>query len=222
MEILRHSELVFLYVTMRNSKGISRLRLADKINSLGVMVFPCSRCQQSGSECRVLPNSTKCGSCTRLGRPCNVREVTDLQFDKIDREKERLDAEILKAQEEEEKLSNEALVRRAKWRRLLKQKKFLKEREIELVRRGLSNVEELERVEEEEREAQEAVNTTPVPSDLDFNFEDPLAGASDEQISAFFASLPAVAETSEEVPHSSAVSFPLVPTCFLSPGSFST
>src|SRR5438477_2337576 len=129
----------------RSKKTQARHVLADQILRLGVVMHPCSRCSSSGGSCLVAQGSLKCSSCTRSGVGCDVLEMpSGAQFDRIGREKRRLQAEL--------DSEREALLKSlAKTARLEKQKASLERREADLLRRGVETVEELERLEESER-----------------------------------------------------------------------
>ena len=87
----------------------------------------------------------KYGNCTRLGRPYNIYEVSPFVLDKLAKEGERLDSEIRKIKEIRRKNN----IRLDRFERL---RNSFKAREAEVIRRGLNNIEELERIEDEERQ----------------------------------------------------------------------
>jgi len=138
--------------------------------------------------------SSKCGNCTRRGIKCDVRDVTERDFAKIDKEAARLDAAIKQFREEEE-------AARARWKRFERLREALKEKEIEMVRRGVDNIEELERIEDEERaDAQDAQRPSSVPPDPITMLEDFSAEMPESEWQAFLSA--PLAATSEEVSHS--------------------
>jgi hypothetical protein len=142
---------------------------------------PCSKCKERGLECRVSLSSRKCGNCVRSGYRCDAQEVSARDFEKIDKERARLRAEKLAARERR-------LVEEARIARLEKLEELLESREGEMIRRGVANIEELERLEEQERaEAQKFASSAPTAVDslasaqLDFDLIDPwLFGTSGE------------------------------------------
>ena len=71
-------------------------------------------------------------------------DITDTDFDKLDKESEKLEEQLRAAKDQ--KISV-----RAKIKRLKSQKEFLKGRRHELIRRGLNNIEEMEKTEAAER-----------------------------------------------------------------------
>ena len=146
---------------MSSNKYRNRLALSSYINRVGDMGYPCSRYSRSGADCRRLLGQKKCGNCTRLGRPCNIYEVSPSVLDKLAKEGERLDSEIRKIKE----------IRRENNARLDRFERFcnsFKAREAEVVRRGFNNIKELERTEEEERQSS---GSAEVPFDPIIAFE---------------------------------------------------
>jgi len=128
------------------------LGLACSIEQLGERMDPCSLCVRQKRKCTVdVRQSSKCSECIRSHVPCDVkipfselweREVPNKNdWSSIRRQREELDLE------EEEAMS--------KILRLRKQKRFLAERELEMARRGLKYIEELDALEWEEKVAKE-------------------------------------------------------------------
>ena len=81
--------------------------------------------------------------------------MTASEVKRISKEGNRLDSEIQKSF----KAIREAIARIERFKRL---RQILKERKLEMIRRGLNNIEELERIEKEERNA---VGSSEVPFD---------------------------------------------------------
>ena len=79
-----------------------------------------------------------------MGRPYNIYEVFPSVLDKLAKEGERLNSEIRKIKEIRRKNN----VRLDRFERL---RNSFKARKAEVVRRGLNNIEELERLEDKER-----------------------------------------------------------------------
>ena len=176
---------------MSSRQHRNRLRLADRIHRLGRMVFPCSRCQESQSECRLVPDSRKCDHCTRIARLCDAREISADALDRVSMKKEELKRQADAALAEEEEA-------RARWKRLRAQYKLMKKKELDMVRRGVSDLEELDRADEEERQRAEPP-TLPL-DDVDppgVNFDD-LAAYSEADFAALLSSVqgPEIAEAS--------------------------
>lgn len=151
-------------------KKSERLKLARKIESLGLEMSPCSRCKKQNRKCVVDPEqSTRCAECIRQKCSCdalqddwerNVPRMSD--WDAIEKQKA-----LLEEQEEEAM---------AKILRLRKQKKFLVRREAEMSRRGLKFLDELDAAEEKERvekEALEAAASSAAPADASAATVDP-------------------------------------------------
>ena len=190
---------------MNSRQHRNRLRLADRIYRFGKMVFPCSRCQESQSECRIVFDSRKCDHCTRIAKPCDAREVTADALDRISMKREELKRQADAALAEEEEAEAEmdlarsrAATSRARWKRLRAQYKMMKKKELDMVRRGVSDLEELDRADEEERQRAEPP-TLPL-DDVDppgVNFDD-LAAYSEADFAALLSSVqgPEIAEAS--------------------------
>ena len=103
----------------------------------------------------------KYSNCIRRGCVCNVYDVTISEVKRISKESDRLDSEIQKSF----KAIREAIARIKRFKRL---RQVLKERKLEIIRRGLDNIKELERIEKEERNA---VDSSEVPFDPIVIFE---------------------------------------------------
>ena len=78
-----------------------RLKLADQIDSKGIIVYPYKRYKLlREKECRTISSSSKYSSCTRRGYSrYNIRNVTNKNFNRINKERKKLDAIILSAKE---------------------------------------------------------------------------------------------------------------------------
>ena len=105
----------------------------------------------------------------------------------------------------------------ARLERFRRLRKALYERELEIVYRGIENIEELERIEDEERIARGSseVPLDPVIALEQFSSETPV-----DQQDSLLSFIPPIA-ISEEAPRSQAVGFLLIPTYFLSLGILS-
>ena len=69
------------------------------INSFGEnMVKKCATCEKHGWVCKVHIRSGKCSECLRRGQRCDVR-VTQLEFQRLLSEKEKLRKQIKESQE---------------------------------------------------------------------------------------------------------------------------
>jgi len=108
----------------------------------------CSNCAKRGfSSCEVSPlESSRCDRCVHSNRSaCDVLGATPSQFQNIVSQHSRLESEL-----------EEALERVA---RLQQQKKLWRQRMTRAISRGISNLEELDKVEAEEQ-AQAIAGTT--------------------------------------------------------------
>ena len=147
---------------MRSRQTENRIALSAFINKVGVIVYPCSRCDKKSLEYRRMLGKKKCGNCTRRGCICNIYDITASEVKRILKEGDRLDSEIHKSFVEIQKsleATREAIARIKRFKRL---RKVLKERKLEMIRRRLDNIEELERIEKEERNA---IGSAEVPFD---------------------------------------------------------
>ena len=110
------------------------------------MGHPCSRCAQSSLKYRRLLGSKKYSYCIRRGYSCDIYEVSEQEITKLSRENDRLDTEIRRSEEEED-------ATRACRKRFQRLRDILKQKESEIIRRNLNNIEDFKRIEEEERNA---------------------------------------------------------------------
>ena len=129
---------------MSSNKYRNRLALSSYINRVGDMGYPCSRYSYSGVNCRRLLGQKKYRNYTRGGRPYNIYEVSPSVLDKLAKEGERFDLKIRKIKEIRRKND----IRLDRFERL---RNSFKARKAKVVRRGLNNIKELERIEDEER-----------------------------------------------------------------------
>jgi len=128
--------------------------LADKIQRIGVEVPSCSRCEKRGLQCLVAPDTSRCGECVRSKQKCDVDGPSVADWENLEREERRLE------EEERETL--------AKLLRLGTQKRSLRQRAREMMKRGLSSLDELDAVERQEKEAELAkVQATLLPAASD-------------------------------------------------------
>lgn len=129
-----------------------RADLVRRIIKNGFEMVACSNCVRRNRTCISSPSdSSKCAGCVQRKLKCDQVAPSHGDWVKLEREEDRLD------REEEETL--------AKLMRLRRQKKLLCTRGKEMLRRGLSTLDELDQVEERERleaEAkQKALEATP-------------------------------------------------------------
>jgi hypothetical protein len=155
-------------------KKEERLALAVLIENMGSAAVPCSFCVENKRKCIVFnEKSSRCSECVRAKRSseeCDAEVSLPRTWDSevprsstwvsIDRQVEQLD-------EEEERAAAAAQEAMARVARLRKQRTFLRERKKEMLRRGLSFLDELDAAEEKERlEKEKAERRVPdVPHD---------------------------------------------------------
>ena len=168
--------------------------LAAVLSSNPIDMAPCSYCERRHLECKVSDSdSSRCSSCIRHNRSqCDVSGLSPEQLQKVASQHRKLELELEAAEEEAEKVISET---NAKLRRLRRQKRMWYEKMMKAVSRGIDNLEELEKLETEERRVEnarpagsaEALVDPKVVSDLDwsgmdvsgdFNWDAILAGAS--------------------------------------------
>ena len=125
------------------------------------MVYPCSRCDKKSLEYRRMLGKKKYSNYIRRGCAYNVYDIIASEVKRISKEGNRLDSEIQKSFN----IMREAITRIERFKRL---RKVLKERKLEIIRRGLDNIEELKRIEREERNA---IGSSEVPFNLIIAFE---------------------------------------------------
>ena len=138
--------LSFTMPPVRTSKHKERNLLADKIDTRGTEMSPCSSCKKHNRTCVVLNEQSKrCGECVRRGYRCDVIGPSDGDWKVLDREEQRLAFET--------RITREAVATAmAKLNRLELQRDLLKKRGSEMLRRGLQTLDELDAVEQKEKE----------------------------------------------------------------------
>ena len=110
------------------------------------MVYLYSRYNKNSFEYRRILGKKKYSNCIRRGYIYNIYNVIASEIKRILKEGDRLDSEIQKSFN----AMREAIARMERFKRL---RKVLKERKLKIIRRGLNNIEELERIEKEKRNA---------------------------------------------------------------------
>jgi hypothetical protein len=139
-----------------------RLNLARKIETLGIEMTPCSKCQRQNRKCVMdSAQSSRCAECIRTKSSCDG--MSDAWEKNVPRQSDWVALENQKRSLEEQE--EEAM---AKILRLRKQRRFLMDREKEMSRRGLKFLDELDAAEEKERaEAEQAANADhPYPEEI--------------------------------------------------------
>ncbi|CAG8971363.1 hypothetical protein HYALB_00006912 [Hymenoscyphus albidus] len=126
-----------------------RILLFEAIQSYGSKIMPCSNCRRYNRKCFVLNNkSQKCGECVRRGVRCDALQSANDDLQSIRLEEERLKFERDMAFEA-------AMAGLARVRELEQRQQELRERGIDMVRRGLRTLDELDVAEEKERKEKE-------------------------------------------------------------------
>ena len=134
------------------------------LDSGSVDMPPCSSCERLGlSPCLASPSdSARCEACIRNNRPgCDVLGPSPSQLDAAGRRFRQADSDLEVAEEAAAQLRAELELRESKVRRLRRQRKVLGDQVYRMFRRGLKSLEELEKVEAEERRASELPSSEP-------------------------------------------------------------
>ena len=135
--------------TSKTSKYKQRILLFETIQSYGLPVMACSNCTRYHRRCVVLnTKSQRCGECVRRGSKCDA-----LQASVSDLENLRLEEERLKF--ERDTAFEAAMAGLARVRELELRQQELRERGMEMLRRGLKTLDELDEQENREREEKE-------------------------------------------------------------------
>jgi propanediol dehydratase large subunit len=169
-------------MNIASRKRKERESLADRVASLGIEMPSCTYCNRHGKTCIVSPESKKCAECIRTKRKCNVEGPSSSDWSAIDSMEERLERET-------EETAQVMATAAAKLARLQKQKKLLRTRAKDMLRRGLSSIDELEAVEAKELEQAGVQERAPTPPGAlaDYVWLEPL---SDEQLNQLLADFP--------------------------------
>ncbi len=147
-------------------KSAQRAALLSSILRSSVEMAPCSSCQKSGSRCLVADvESRRCSECVRLCRSfCDVFGLSPAQIEKVASQLSSAEADLEAAETERDRWD-------AKVKRLRVQKKLWRERMSRAISRGITDLEELEKVEEEERRAATSLSVEPsVPAESSDSF----------------------------------------------------
>jgi hypothetical protein len=169
-------------MTTASRKRKEREDLARRIDISGIDMIPCSECDKHTRHCVVGEGSKKCSSCTSLGIKCDAETVLPTGWRSLEREEERLDAELLRTQQ----VIAENSARAA---RIMKQRGQLKSRAREMLRRGLRTLDELDEAEAKEKEEKEAQERAAISSAAlaESSWLEPL---SEEQLNQLFLDFP--------------------------------
>ncbi|RYP59190.1 hypothetical protein DL771_010968 [Monosporascus sp. 5C6A] len=131
----------------RSRQRTNAFILAERVARIGFTMPSCSRCEKEGVDCKVFRDSGKCARCIRHGGPCDVFGPSEAEHKKLLDEEDRLEREEEQARETLRTAAN-------KLDRLQKQRRLLRSRGLEMLRRGIKGAEAMEefaRLEEERR-----------------------------------------------------------------------
>jgi len=126
-----------------SKKSLERERLADSIERLGeVAMSPCNNCRLENKPCIISSVSTRCGRCARAGISCEKDGLVGPQLSKIFQERSKLKRELEAALDEEERAFEAQQAARAKRKRLERLQLKLKDKELELLGKGMLKLDE--------------------------------------------------------------------------------
>ena len=176
MSVQRHTD--FAKEVLNRKKESERLRRAEYILIHGIEMPSCSSCAREGVPCVMAPSASRCSRCTSYNTRCSNSPPTAYEWERLLQEDARIDAERDEAVAQQQRALQEQLEASSRLSRLDMQKRQLRTRGAEMLRRGLYTLDELEEAERREREAQAAQGsaslTSPTPSDALFSeFVDP-------------------------------------------------
>lgn len=146
------------------------------IETIGVIVMPCSFCESRGLSCKMARGYQKCKECTRRGRSCDgngislaagmisflciILVLTVIVAERLAAEKERIDAEerqteqqLLLHQQKMMELTQSMNESFARLSRLREQRQQINVRGEQMLRRGAQSLDELDDIERAESEA---------------------------------------------------------------------
>lgn len=135
-----------------NKKIRERLAFSRKIESFGIETMPYSLCEKTGKTC-IMSNtsgSIRCAECARLGKKCDVEMPAISDWEALEKAKNKLDVEEQQARDEAAQLAQAMAAAAGRLDCLARQRKFLKKRGAEMLRRGLKSMDELEEVKAQE------------------------------------------------------------------------
>jgi hypothetical protein len=188
-----------------------RHNLLSTLDRVSFDMPSCSNCERRGlSSCRAAPaDSSRCEACVRNNRSgCDVLGPSEAQLNSASLQFQRLEQELDFAEDEVERAQ-------AKARRIRRSRRLLAEKIQRMVRRGIDSLEELERVEAEERAGAVVQLTVTVPLDSlpsDSSSSDPcfsdlgafvLSESQQAEFDRFLADPGAFGGTPEQLPASS-------------------
>ncbi|TVY12479.1 hypothetical protein LARI1_G009601 [Lachnellula arida] len=127
-------------------KDKERKRCYRGILDCSVDMISCTACEKSGKKCVAREGLSRCAECVRRGfSKCDMGGPLPSDWSSLDRNKEALERDLDDAVEKQRELS-------ARIDRIQRHRKFLRQRETEMLRRGLASLDELDEAEERGRE----------------------------------------------------------------------
>ncbi|KAK8024209.1 hypothetical protein PG993_003996 [Apiospora rasikravindrae] len=144
----------------KSKKTEQRHNLVALLDEFGFEVMPCSLCAEKGWRCTMMEGVSRCKECVRRGRSCDGSGLSVSAVSRVVDESRRLRSEeqeasdsLRRASEALEKAHREAQEAFARLERIRKQRESLVTRGVEMARRGLRSLDELEAAERVESEA---------------------------------------------------------------------
>jgi hypothetical protein len=159
----------FFLLYYHNADNMSRVRksvayerrigLIELIDKHGYEVMPCSYCFDRDLKCEMMDGVARCKECVRRGRKCDGTGASLSSVQSVLYEQDRLEKEEELAEEKLIRAQQEAATALARLSRLRKQKRFLRERSLQMAQRNAKSLDELDELERKEAEASDAVAT---------------------------------------------------------------
>jgi len=104
----------------------------------------CSRCARRGFLCKVGKESSRCAECVRASTKCDCRGPSDVEWRSLEQQEDALEEKMRTTAVRADELHQELREQYARMERLRKQKRSLKERGSEMLRRGIQSLDELD------------------------------------------------------------------------------
>lgn len=144
----------------------NRQSLHILVAAFGNPIMPCSNCVRRKMEdsCVLNPaKSNRCDPCIKSGISCDghglsvaaARKIVD-EKRRLEREEEVAEDELINLQAESTRIHNEMNAQFAKITRLRRQRRMVEVKGLDMIQRGLSSMDELERAERNEQAALES------------------------------------------------------------------
>ncbi|KAG8407156.1 hypothetical protein J3458_022453 [Metarhizium acridum] len=150
----------------RPNQKIDRKRLSEFISAFGFVMPSCDSCRKNNRECIVAEGKDRCSECALRGyTSCNPGGTSSDAYNRVLREKDRLDRERASAEEDLERAM-------ARLQRIRRQEKFLRQKAAEMIARGVESLDELEAQERLELESNMLNQTPEFLADLGFPIPD--------------------------------------------------